>query len=57
MSRGRADAREGLRGAVFRDFVWVEDCVDAFVRAAGRPWTADHNVATGRKTYVRELVD
>jgi nucleoside-diphosphate-sugar epimerase/glycosyltransferase involved in cell wall biosynthesis len=46
---------------ISRDFVYIDDCVEAFVQAAlkvdktisGR----SYNIATGRKTTMRELVD
>lgn len=45
-------------GDRFRDFIWVEDVVDAFARCAAEPGTDGrvYNVSTGRKTLVRELL-
>jgi len=41
----------------FRDFVFVEDVVDAFYRCVDeRAYGRVYNVATGRKTYVKELL-
>lgn len=46
---------------ISRDFVYVDDCVAAFVQAALRVGPAtrgrSYNVATGRKTTMRELVE
>ena len=46
---------------ISRDFVYVDDCVDAFVQAALRVNETvrgrSYNIATGRKTTMRELVD
>ncbi|QHW00917.1 NAD-dependent epimerase/dehydratase family protein [Spirosoma endbachense] len=46
---------------ISRDFVYVDDCVDAFVQAALRVNKAisgrSYNIATGQKTTMRELVD
>ena len=49
----------GVRGPGerFRDFVYVDDAVDAFVRSLDAPdGHSVYNVATGKKTTVRELV-
>jgi UDP-glucose 4-epimerase len=45
-------------GERFRDFIWVQDVVDAFTRCASEPDTDGrvYNVSTGRKTLVRELL-
>jgi dolichol-phosphate mannosyltransferase len=46
---------------ISRDFVYVDDCVDAFVQAALRVTPAisgrSYNIATGQKTTMRELAD
>ena len=46
---------------ISRDFVYVDDCVNAFVQAALRVNPAirgrSYNIATGIKTTMRELVD
>ncbi len=46
---------------ISRDFVFVDDCVGAFVQAALRVNETirgrSYNIATGRKTTMRELVD
>ncbi|CCH54659.1 glycosyl transferase family protein [Fibrisoma limi BUZ 3] len=46
---------------ISRDFVYVDDCVEAFVLAALRVNEAirgrSYNIATGQKTTMRELVD
>lgn len=46
---------------ISRDFVYIDDCVEAFVDAAlnVRPAIAgrSYNIATGQKTTMRELVD
>lgn len=46
---------------ISRDFVYVDDCVDAFVQAALRVNKdirgRSYNIATGQKTTMRELVD
>ncbi len=46
---------------ISRDFVYIDDCVDAFVQAALRVDKTisgrSYNIATGRKTTMRELVD
>ncbi|NEU67002.1 NAD-dependent epimerase/dehydratase family protein [Spirosoma agri] len=46
---------------ISRDFVYVDDCVDAFVQAALRVNPEirgrSYNIATGQKTTMRELVD
>jgi UDP-glucose 4-epimerase len=42
-------------GEQTRDFVYVDDVVDAFVRAAGRGGGLVCNVGTGRETSVNEL--
>ncbi len=42
-------------GEQTRDFVYVDDVVDAFVRATGRGGGLVCNVATGRETSVNEL--
>ncbi len=61
--------REGLRGrlpvlvdpSVARDFVYVDDVVDAFLAAAARSSRDDpgavYNVGTGRQTTVQEAVE
>jgi UDP-glucose 4-epimerase len=42
----------------FRDFVFIDDVVDAFCRSVDeRGYAKVYNVATGRKTLVRELLD
>ncbi|MEE9274985.1 MAG: NAD-dependent epimerase/dehydratase family protein [bacterium] len=43
----------------FRDFVYVDDVVDAWMAALARPETAGetYNLASGRRTTVRELLD
>lgn len=42
----------------FRDFIYVDDVVDAFVRCVDeRAYGKIYNVATGRKTHVWELLD
>lgn len=43
-------------GEQTRDFVYVDDVVDAFVRASGRGGGLVCNVGTGRETSVNELV-
>jgi dolichol-phosphate mannosyltransferase len=40
-----------------RDFVHVDDVVDAFLRATGAPAGAVYNVGSGRQTTIREAVD
>ncbi|MBI1870512.1 MAG: NAD-dependent epimerase/dehydratase family protein [Chlamydiae bacterium] len=42
----------------FRDFVFIKDIVDAFVRCVGneRAYGKVYNVSTGRKTYVSDLL-
>ncbi|WP_338876118.1 NAD-dependent epimerase/dehydratase family protein [Spirosoma sp. SC4-14] len=46
---------------ISRDFVYVDDCVDAFVQAALRVNETirgrSYNIATGQKTTMRELVE
>ena len=46
---------------ISRDFVYIDDCVEAFVQAALRVdkdiTGRSYNIATGRKTTMRELVD
>lgn len=46
---------------ISRDFVYIDDCVEAFVDAALNVGPAirgrSYNIATGRKTTMRELVD
>lgn len=46
---------------ISRDFVYIDDCVDAFVKAALRVNPEirgrSYNIATGQKTTMRELVD
>ncbi len=46
---------------ISRDFVYVDDCVEAFVQAALRVNKTisgrSYNIATGQKTTMRELVD
>jgi UDP-glucose 4-epimerase len=43
----------------FRDFVFVEDVVDAFIAVADEPtaYGQVYNVATGNRTEVRDLLD
>jgi nucleoside-diphosphate-sugar epimerase len=43
-------------GEQTRDFVYVEDVVEALVRAAGRTPRAIYNVGTGRETSIRGLI-
>jgi len=46
--------------AIARDFVYVDDAVDAFIRAATQPHEdpgAVYNVGSGRQTTLGELVD
>jgi UDP-glucose 4-epimerase len=48
-----------VRGSTdrFRDFVWVEDAADSFLRCVDeRAYGKIYNVATGRKTQVSELL-
>lgn len=46
---------------ISRDFVYIDDCIDAFVQAALRVNETNrgrsYNIATGKKTTMRELVD
>ncbi|GAB3700837.1 hypothetical protein GCM10027592_28210 [Spirosoma flavus] len=46
---------------ISRDFVYIDDCVSAFVQAALRVNSTirgrSYNIATGKKTTMRELVD
>lgn len=46
---------------ISRDFVYVDDCIDAFVQAALRVNPTirgrSYNIATGKKTTMRELVE
>jgi polyisoprenyl-phosphate glycosyltransferase len=46
---------------ISRDFVYIDDCVEAFVRAALHVTPAisgrSYNIATGQKTTMRELVE
>ncbi len=46
---------------ISRDFVYVDDCVDAFVQAALRVSPAirgrSYNIATGKRTTMRELAE
>ncbi len=46
---------------ISRDFVYIDDCIDAFVTTAlqvgPRSRGKSYNVATGRKTTMRELAD
>jgi len=46
---------------ISRDFVYIDDCVDAFVLAALRVHPGisgrSYNIATGRKTTMRDLVE
>jgi UDP-glucose 4-epimerase len=45
-------------GERFRDFIFVEDVVDAFVRCVDeRAYGKVYNVSTGIKTHVHELLD
>jgi UDP-glucose 4-epimerase len=44
-------------GEQTRDFVFVDDVVDAFVRAATRGGGLVCNVGTGRETSVNEVLD
>ena len=50
-----------VKGAMdrFRDFVYVTDVVDAFFRCGVDEQATGkiYNIATGRKTYVREVLD
>lgn len=49
-----------VRGSLdrFRDFVYVTDVVDAFVRCVStKAYGKIYNVATGRQTYVRDLLN
>lgn len=56
----------GLRGKLppmanpdnARDFVYVEDVCDAFIKAANAPYGSQiYNVGTGKQTTLREVVD
>ena len=42
-------------GRQTRDFLWVDDAVDAFVRAGQRAGGLVVNVGTGQQTSVRQL--
>ena len=42
---------------VTKDFVWVEDVVDAIVRAIGSDYVGPVNVGTGVETRLRDVVD
>ena len=44
-------------GTATRDYVYVEDVVDAFVRASQAPTsvTGTYNIGTGRQTTVAEV--
>jgi UDP-glucose 4-epimerase len=44
-------------GSQTRDFVYVEDVADAFVRAADRGGARFINIGTGRETSIAELVE
>ncbi len=44
-------------GEQTRDFVYVDDAVDAFVRAATRGGGLVCNIGTGRETSVNQLLD
>ena len=50
-SRSRSSATAGRHG----DFVYVDDVVDAFVRAATRGGGLVCNIGTGKETSVNEL--
>ncbi len=54
MARGRAPRVDG-DGSQTRDFVYVEDVVDALVRAGERGGGKTLNVGTGRETSITEL--
>ena len=47
-----------VRGSLdrFRDFVYVDDVVDACIFASGKGISGVYNVSTGEKTTVRELI-
>lgn len=47
-----------VRGSLdrFRDFVYVDDVVDACILASGKGISGVYNVSTGKKTTVRELI-
>lgn len=44
-------------GTASRDYVFVKDAVDAFVRALSTPYVGPVNVSTGKETSVRNLYD
>ena len=47
-----------VRGSLdrFRDFVYVDDVVDACIFASGKGISGIYNISTGKKTTVRELI-
>jgi UDP-glucose 4-epimerase len=47
-----------VRGSLnrFRDFVYVDDVVDACIFASGKGISGVYNISTGEKTTVRELI-
>lgn len=47
-----------VRGSLdrFRDFVYVDDVVDACIFASGKGISGVYNISTGKKTTVRELI-
>ncbi len=56
MTSGRRPRLDG-DGSQTRDFVYVEDVVDALVRAGERGGARTLNVGTGREVSIRELYD
>jgi len=42
-------------GSTRRDFLYIEDCIDAMLRIANSPFQGVVNVATGRLTTIRKL--